>query len=130
MRQGSKIGCIVSVSIIIGMFINFAFFNDYHYYHYSNIAFVGNQWDASLHLGSFADKLLDFLTLFGYQGGAKLVSFAGITTIVCGLTLVIVVSAWKKTIKRNPLENRETFINCIEYGCGGLYRFYIVGGQL
>ena len=113
MRQWSKIGCIVSVSNIIGMFINFAFFNDYHYYHYSNIAFVGNQWDASLHLGSFADKLLDFLTLFGYQGGAKLVSFAGITTIVCGLTLVMVVSAWKKTIKRNPLENKEMFINCI-----------------
>ena len=111
MRQGSMIGCIASVSNIIGMLINFAFFNNYHYYHYSNITFVGNQWDASLHLNSFADKLLDFLTLFGYQGGAKLVSFAGITTIVCGLTLLMVVLTWKKTNKRNPVSNQEMFIS-------------------
>ena len=43
---------------------------------------IGSQWNAELNISSFLNKWLDMLTLFGYQGGVKLISLYGIASLL------------------------------------------------
>ena len=103
-------GFLYSCINLIGVIINYALFTNYHYYRYADVTFIGNQWESDLNAGAFIDKFLDFLSLFGYQGGAKLASLAGVSTILCGILLMVIIAYWKKNDSETIRTDEERLI--------------------
>ena len=106
-KQIGKSGLLYSSVNIIGVIMNYSLFRNYHYYRYADVTFIGNQWESCLSITLFCDKFVDFLSLFGYQGGAKLTSLAGISTILCGILLLVIAFNWKKTDPQKTVMSGE-----------------------
>lgn len=81
-KQYAVSGLILSGCSMAGTLVNHFCFGSYHFTDYGSVMLTGSQWSADLSIASFINKWLDLLTLFGYQGGVKLVSFYGIASLL------------------------------------------------
>ncbi len=73
---------------LAGIILNKILFVNISYQSYGATKWNGTLWDASLDIVGMFKTWGDFLALFGYQGGVKLFSFAGMASVVgCAIGL-------------------------------------------
>lgn len=74
----------------VGMLMNKVVFADISYVSFSNVRWSGSLWSAAVDIDGLLKVWTDFFGLFGYQGGVKLFSFAGIAGGLGILTAAVV----------------------------------------
>ena len=102
---------IFAIIALASMFGSNYFFKDYHYYRYSDTSFIGSQWNAELSFSIFIDKIIDLLTLFGYQGGVKLFSLYGIASGVSICLLLFLFTYHDKYTNKTIDNEKERYLS-------------------